>query len=117
MCDRFCVRLLECAFEEFGVSDGFDVFDVAFFALDLVGAGCVFEVGFVEGIDVALGVFFRDLVEEQTWLVCWVFAEAFCFFLCDESEGEAILFVLLGEDLSAGGLSADLDADESAFYG
>ena len=109
--------LLECAFEELGVSDGFDVFDVAFFALDLLGAWGGFIKAFFKGVDVALVVFFRDFVEEQTWRGGWVFAEAFCFFLCDESDGESLLFVLFCEDLSAGGLSADLNADESAFYG
>lgn len=107
---------MECAFEELWVSDGFDVFDVAFFALDLLGAGGGFIKAFFKGVDVALVVFFRDVVEFQTWLVGWVFAESFCFFLCDESDGEALFFVLLCEDLSAGGLSADLNADESAFY-
>ena len=108
---------MECAFEEFLVSDGFDGFVVALSALDLVGAGGGFIKAFFKGVDVALGVFIRDFVEEQTWCVGRVFAEAFCFFLCDESDGESLLFVLLCEDLSAGGLSADLDADESAFYG
>ena len=108
---------MECAFEEFGVSDGFDGFVVALSALDFVGAGGGFIKAFFKGVDVALVVFFRDFVEEQTWRGGWVFSEAFCFFLCDESDGESLLFVLLCEDLSAGGLSADLDADESAFYG
>lgn len=69
MCDRVYVSLLECAFEEFWVSDGFYVFDVAFFALDLLGAGGGFIKAFIKGVDVALDVFIRDVVEEQTWLV------------------------------------------------